>query len=342
MLYVARVRLREAGRAYDFDTGGLQLVPGDHCIVRTDRGEEYGVAVSETRVNPPGDPPEATMRVLRIATDEDSRKVELYREEEGQAFEVCRVKIAEHELPMKLVDAEKSFDGSRITFYFTAEGRVDFRELVKDLAKHFRTRIELRQIGVRDEAKMAGGMGPCGLACCCCTFLQRFEPVSIRMAREQRLSLNPTKISGLCGRLMCCLTYENEEYRKFHRTHRIEGETIDTPLGRGTVKGLSMVRESARVVMEDGRTVEVALTDVGKKPEIAEPIDEMPDTPEQPTAEVGAARQPAPPAEAPPGAERPKQQTADQPKDKKPGTKPSRRRPRRRRRKRKPGGGQGQ
>lgn len=269
MRYVALIRLREGGRVYDFDTGGLQLVPGDRCIVQTDRGLEYGEVVSETMVNPPCEPPEKGRRVVRKATPEDEEVARTRREEEQRALGICRRKIAEHGLPMKLVDAERSFDGTRTTFYFTAEGRVDFRELVKDLARELRTRIELRQIGVRDEAKMLGGMGPCGLPCCCITFLHRFEPVSIRMAREQKLSLNPTKISGLCGRLMCCLRYENEVYQKFNRAHPREGATVDTPHGRGRIRSISVPKERARVELEEGRIVEIPVSDIGKKPEEA-------------------------------------------------------------------------
>lgn len=212
MIKVVGIRFKRAGKIYYFDPADLELSLEDKAIVETARGIEYGEVVvvpklvSEEEVVPP------LKRVMRKATPDDCKLVEENKGKEKDAFQICLRKIQEHHLPMKLVDVEYTFDGNKIIFSFTAEGRVDFRELVKDLAAIFRTRIELRQIGVRDEAKMLGGVGSCGRLLCCSTFLGDFEPVSIRMAKDQRLSLNPTKISGICGRLMCCLKYENNSY----------------------------------------------------------------------------------------------------------------------------------
>jgi len=210
---VVGVRFKKAGKIYYFDPGEVALAAGDHVIVETVRGMEYGEVV----VGPKEVPEEGLVlplkKVIRKATAEDALQVEENKRKAERAFDICLEKIASHGLPMKLIDVEYTFDGSKIIFYFTAEGRVDFRELVKDLASVFKTRIELRQIGVRDEAKMLGGLGPCGRPLCCATFLGDFEPVSIKMAKQQSLSLNPTKISGICGRLMCCLKFESEYYR---------------------------------------------------------------------------------------------------------------------------------
>lgn len=214
MIKVVGIRFKRAGKIYYFDPDELELALGDRVIVETARGVEFGEIVvnpklvSEEEVVPP------LKKVIRKATEEDCNQVEENSSREKDAFQVCLRKIHDHQLPMKLVDVEFTFDGNKIIFSFTAEGRVDFRELVKDLAAVFRTRIELRQIGVRDEAKMLGGVGSCGRILCCSSFLGDFEPVSIRMAKDQRLSLNPTKISGICGRLMCCLKYENSSYEE--------------------------------------------------------------------------------------------------------------------------------
>lgn len=209
---VIGVRFKEAGKIYYFDPGELTITTNDHVIVETARGIEYGNVVvglkevDESEVIPP------LKKVIRIADDDDDARVEENAFREKEAFDICLEKIAQHNLPMKLIDVEYTFDNSKVIFFFTADGRVDFRELVKDLATIFRTRIELRQIGVRDEAKMLGGIGFCGRELCCHTFLGDFAPVSIKMAKEQSLSLNPSKISGICGRLLCCLKYENDVY----------------------------------------------------------------------------------------------------------------------------------
>ncbi|KAB2953011.1 stage 0 sporulation family protein [Heliorestis acidaminivorans] len=214
MVKIVGVRFKKTGKIYYFDPGDWEINVHDRLIVETARGIEFGEAVIAPRQVPEEDVVNPLKKVLRVATEEDIHQVEENREKESKAYEICQKKIIQHQLPMKLVDVEYTFDSSKIIFYFTADGRVDFRELVKDLAAVFRTRIELRQIGVRDEAKMIGGIGCCGRVLCCSSFLGDFEPVSIRMAKDQNLSLNPTKISGICGRLMCCLKFENDCYGK--------------------------------------------------------------------------------------------------------------------------------
>lgn len=212
MQTVVGIRFKKAGKIYYFEPAEQTLVPGSYAIVETSRGLEFGEVVTAPKQVSDNDVIQPLKKVIRAASEEDCQKILENRQKEEEAFELGLKKINEHNLDMKLVDVEYTFDRSKIIFYFTADGRVDFRELVKDLAAVFRTRIELRQIGVRDEAKMIGGLGPCGRVLCCHTFLGEFEPVSIRMAKDQNLSLNPTKISGVCGRLMCCLRYESEAY----------------------------------------------------------------------------------------------------------------------------------
>ncbi|MBS4008407.1 MAG: stage 0 sporulation family protein [Clostridium sp.] len=212
MLTVAGIRFKKAGKIYYFDPDENELVRGAFAIVETSRGLEFGEVVVAPKEVADEEVVQPLKKVVRTASEEDCQKILENRQKEEEAFELALQKIHEHNLEMKLVDVEYTFDRSKIIFYFTADGRVDFRELVKDLATMFRTRIELRQIGVRDEAKMVGGLGPCGRILCCHTFLGEFEPVSIRMAKDQNLSLNPTKISGVCGRLMCCLRYESDAY----------------------------------------------------------------------------------------------------------------------------------
>lgn len=212
MVKVIGIRFKPAGKIYYFDPGNLKIRVNTDVIVETVRGLEFGKVVIGEREVPEEDVVLPLKKVLRLATPDDTVQMVANTQKENEAKEICLKKIEEHQLPMKLVDVEYTFDGSKVIFYFTAEGRVDFRELVKDLASVFRTRIELRQIGVRDEAKMLGGVGSCGRELCCASFLGDFEPVSIRMAKDQNLSLNPTKISGICGRLMCCLKYESDGY----------------------------------------------------------------------------------------------------------------------------------
>ena len=248
---VVDIRFRNNAKSYYFDPAGLTLTAGAHVIIDTARGDEFGVCAAG---NHPVKPRELVLplrRVLRVATEQDERTNAENQEKEKKAFEICQQKIAAHGLEMQLVSAECAFDGSKLLFFFTADGRVDFRELVKDLASAFRTRIELRQIGVRDKAKMVGGLGVCGRPFCCKEFLDDFQPVSIKMAKTQNLSLNPTKISGTCGRLMCCLKYEQEAYEDLLRTAPKTESFVDTPEGRGTVVEVDLLRQRVKVRMED-------------------------------------------------------------------------------------------
>ncbi|MGI5850775.1 MAG: stage 0 sporulation family protein [Clostridiales bacterium] len=254
MQEVVGVRFKKAGKIYYFSPDNIELVKGQCAIVETSRGIEYGEVVVGPKLVPEEDIVSPLKKVIRRATEEDAQKVRENKAKEKEAFDICGEKIEEHKLPMKLVDVEYTFDNSKVIFYFTADGRVDFRELVKDLASIFRTRIELRQIGVRDEAKMIGGLGPCGRPLCCKSFLGEFEPVSIKMAKEQNLSLNPTKISGICGRLMCCLKYEQSHYEEV-REHmpRLNSEII-TPQGPGMVISTNALTGvvKAKVIQSDG------------------------------------------------------------------------------------------
>ena len=223
MPVVIGVRFKAAGKIYYFDPGELDIVLNDHVIVETARGIEYGLVVIAPRQVSDDDVVPPLKKVLRIATEDDGKKINDNASKEKHAFKICQEKIAKHKLPMKLVEVEYTFDNNKILFYFTADGRIDFRELVKDLAAIFKTRIELRQIGVRDETKILGGIGICGRPLCCHTYLSEFAPVSIKMAKEQNLSLNPTKISGVCGRLMCCLKTVAEYRRSGNDTGRYQG-----------------------------------------------------------------------------------------------------------------------
>ena len=241
MVFIVGVRFKSVGKVYYFDPGEWELPLGAKVIVETSRGIECGeVALEPQEVEEEGIV-HPLKRIIRIATEEDLRTVEENREKQERAFAIGQEKIRKHGLDMTLIDVEYTFDGNKILFYFTAEGRIDFRELVKDLASVFRTRIELRQIGVRDEAKMLGGLGVCGRPFCCATFLDEFQPVSIKMAKEQGLSLNPTKISGTCGRLMCCLKYEQEAYEDLLRTTPKAGSLVETPEGRGIVTDVNLL-----------------------------------------------------------------------------------------------------
>ncbi|CAB1256452.1 subunit of a sporulation, competence and biofilm formation regulatory complex of RNaseY (RicAFT complex / FAD / two [4Fe-4S]2+) [Ruminococcaceae bacterium BL-6] len=235
MAEVIGVRFKNVGKVYYFDPDGTALKKGDKVIVETTRGVECGEVAMENREISDENIVQPLKKLIRAATKDDLKKLAENHLREKSAFHICCKKIADHKLEMKLVDVEYTFDNSKILFYFTADGRVDFRELVKDLASVFRTRIELRQIGVRDEAKMLGGLGICGRPFCCATFLGGFQPVSIKMAKEQGLSLNPVKISGTCGRLMCCLKYEQEAYSDLLRTTPKVNAVVSTPEGRGTV-----------------------------------------------------------------------------------------------------------
>ncbi len=247
---VVDVQFRPGGKIYWFFPGTTQYKTGDHVILDTTRGPEFGICMSDNHLIPAVEIVSPLRQILRRATEADEQTVAACREKEKRAMEVCQQKIQEHNLDMQLVSAECAFDGSKLLFFFTADGRVDFRELVKNLASIFRTRIELRQIGVRDKAKMVGGLGICGRPFCCCEFLDDFQPVSIKMAKTQNLSLNPTKISGTCGRLMCCLKYEQEAYEDL-LAHSPKVESfVDTPDGRGTVIDVNLLRASVKVRME--------------------------------------------------------------------------------------------
>ena len=250
MIKVIGVRFRQAGKIYFFSPGKLQLKRGDQVIVETARGVEFGSVVDGPKEVAESEVTQPLKPVLRIATEEDKRNEQKNREREKEAFRVCKEKIRKHELDMKLINAEYTFDGNKILFYFTADGRIDFRELVKDLAAVFRTRIELRQIGVRDETKLCGGIGVCGRCLCCHPYLADFAPVSIKMAKEQNLSLNPTKISGVCGRLMCCLTNEEETYEELNSRLPTVGETVTTIEGlKGEVQSVSVLRQQVKVIV---------------------------------------------------------------------------------------------
>ena len=247
---VVGVRFRKAGKVYYFDPLEFDIKQGSNVIVETARGVEFGYVVMGIRDLPEEKITQPLKPVLRPATEEDVKTQEANAAREKEAFKVCLEKIRKHELDMKLIDAEYTFDNNKVLFYFTAEGRIDFRDLVKDLAAVFRTRIELRQIGVRDETKIRGGIGICGRPLCCHTYLSEFAPVSIKMAKEQNLSLNPTKISGVCGRLMCCLTNEQETYEELNSRLPAIGDYVTTPDGlKGEVQSVSVLRQLVKVVV---------------------------------------------------------------------------------------------
>ena len=250
MIKVVGIRFRNAGKVYYFGPGELELAKGMHVIVETARGVEMGTIMTGPKDVKDEEVVQPLKPVIRIATEADERTAAKNREKEKEAFKICMEKIAKHNLDMKLVDAEYTFDNNKLLFYFTADGRIDFRELVKDLAAVFRTRIELRQIGVRDETKVMGGIGICGRPLCCSTFLSEFAPVSIKMAKEQNLSLNPTKISGVCGRLMCCLKNEEEAYEELNSHLPNVGDYVTTPDGlRGEVQSTSVLKQLVKVVV---------------------------------------------------------------------------------------------
>lgn len=258
MTKVICVRFRTAGKVYYFSPGDLDIKKGNYVIVETARGMEYGKVVSDIREVEDKDVVQPLKQVLRIATEQDQKREESNREKEADAFGICLEKIMKHGLDMKLVAAEYTFDGNKLLFYFTADGRVDFRELVKDLASVFRTRIELRQIGVRDETKIVGGIGICGRVLCCHSYLSDFAPVSIRMAKEQNLSLNPAKISGVCGRLMCCLKNEEETYEYLNRRMPGTGDAVTADDGRkGTVESVNILRQRVKVIVDEGDEKEI-------------------------------------------------------------------------------------
>ena len=276
---VVDIQFRPGQKIYFFDPAGLQLKTGDHVIIDTARGAEFGICAGGNHHISEKDVVAPLRSVLRLADAKDEKTITENRAKEKKAHEICLQKIAEHGLDMQLVSTEVAFDGSKILFFFTADERVDFRELVKNLASIFHTRIELRQIGVRDKAKMVGGLGICGRPFCCASFLDDFQPVSIKMAKTQNLSLNPTKISGTCGRLMCCLKYEQDAYEDLLRTAPKVESFVDTPAGRGTVTEVDLLRQRVKVRMEDSpetisvfRNEEIAILRSGKAKKNDPPI----------------------------------------------------------------------
>ena len=286
MVEIISVRFKSGGKQYYFNPNGEVFQPGEGVIVETSRGVEYGEC---TQGNTPIDEMELTAPlrpVLRRATEEDQKVRERNKEKEAKAFQICQEKIAQHGLEMKLVEAEYSFEGNKVLFFFTAEGRVDFRALVKDLASAIHARIELRQIGVRDEAKMLGGLGICGRPFCCAQFLDEFQPVSIKMAKTQNLSLNPTKISGTCGRLMCCLKYEQDAYEDLVKHSPKQESFVETPDGAGTVSSVNLLRQTVQVRLDSApetpkcyQNCEICIVrnGKGKRPEgyVEPPLEEL-------------------------------------------------------------------
>ena len=257
MVDVTGIRFKKMGKIYYFDAGDIEVHKGEHVVVETSRGIEYGLVVidhktvSEEEIVPP------LKKIIRAATPEDDRVVAENKKKEAEAFKVCQEKIEKHNLEMKLIDVEYTFDHNKILFYFTADGRIDFRGLVRDLAAVFKTRIELRQIGVRDEAKILGGLGVCGRVLCCSSYMGEFEPVSIKMVKEQNLSLNPAKISGTCGRLMCCLKNEQAAYESLFKNAPGVGSIVDTPDGRGVVSAVSVLKGIVSVTVDEGSEKEI-------------------------------------------------------------------------------------
>ena len=278
MIQVIGVRFKKAGKIYYFDPNGLEIKKGDYVVVETARGIEFGECVIGIKEILENDIVSPLKSVIRVADSNDIDKHKINKVKEKEALEICLKKIEEHKLDMKLIDVEYTFDNNKVIFYFTADGRVDFRELVKDLATIFKTRIELRQIGVRDEAKMLGGLGPCGRSLCCSTFLGDFASVSIKMAKEQNLSLNPTKISGICGRLMCCLNYEQSTYEDIRKRLPKVGSIVEINEYRGEVVSNNTVKESVKVkyrrgdeeVIEEFKIENVKLIDGGYEDSVDE------------------------------------------------------------------------
>lgn len=262
MYTVVGVSFKKAGKIYYFDPGEIELKKGDNVIVETARGIEFGEVVLEKKEVTEDEIVAPLKKVIRKATIDDIEKDKENHRLEEEAFDICLKKIDKHGLPMKLIDVEYTFDHNKIIFYFTAEGRVDFRELVKDLARVFKTRIELRQIGVRDEAKMVGGLGICGRPLCCKTFLRDFDPISIKMAKKQELSLNPAKISGVCGRLMCCLKYESKTYKELKDEMPEVGETVELSIGEGEIVERNLVKKTVKIDIGNDEYIEVELDEL--------------------------------------------------------------------------------
>ena len=265
MIKIVGVRFRTAGKIYYFDPKNYKMQIGDHVIVETARGVEFGRVVLGPKEVGENEVVHPLKEVLRVATQADKDREKQNRQKEREAFKICQKKIREHGLEMKLIDAEYTFDNNKVLFYFTADGRIDFRQLVKDLAAIFKTRIELRQIGVRDETKILGGIGICGRQLCCHTYLSEFAPVSIKMAKEQNLSLNQTKISGVCGRLMCCLKNEQETYEELNKKLPGIGDIVTLPDGlQGTVHSVNVLRQRVKVIVEINDEKEIQEYPVGE------------------------------------------------------------------------------
>ncbi len=268
MYTVVGVSFKRAGKVYYFDPADFDLGMGDHVIVETARGIEFGEVVLNPKEVTEKEIVAPLKKVIRKASPDDYEKNDENKRLEKKAYDICLQKIKKHDLPMKLIDVEYTFDHNKIIFYFTAEGRVDFRELVKDLARVFKTRIELRQIGVRDEAKMIGGLGICGRALCCSLFLRDFDPISIKMAKKQELSLNPSKISGVCGRLMCCLKYESTTYKRLKEEMPEVGDTVETDVGEGKIVKRNLVKKTVKVDIGKEDNIEIELEEInGYEPE---------------------------------------------------------------------------
>ena len=298
MTEIIAVRFKSGGKVYYFNPKGVHVEVGQSVIIETSKGVEFAQCVQSNTMVDEMELVSTLRPMLRVATEDDFRQVERNKEREKRAYEVCQKKIQEHKLEMKLVEVKYSFDGSKVVFYFTADGRVDFRGLVKDLASVFRTRIELRQIGVRDEARMMGGLGICGRPFCCKAFLDDFQPVSIKMAKTQNISLNPTKISGACGRLMCCLKYEQDAYEDLIKNAPRLDSLVNTPDGVGVVNQVNLLRERSRVVLDNdpdnpkmysNEELEVIRRGKGKRPEGYEKP-ERPEKPAQRTRLSGVER----------------------------------------------------
>lgn len=265
MYKAVQVKIREAGKVSYFNINDNDVDVGDYVIVQADRGLEYGQVISEIETVLEDDVEGVLHNIVRKATPHDMKQIRENDKKCNKTYKIALKKIREHQLPMKLIEVEYSFDRSKIIFYFTADGRIDFRELVKDMASVFKARIELKQIGVRDEAKFLGGIGPCGRTLCCTKFLKDFEPITVRMAKDQKLPLTSSKISGLCGRLMCCLSFEYKAYREMLKKLPKEGEIIKTETGKGKILDIDVISRTASVELEDERIVKVKFDEEGKK-----------------------------------------------------------------------------
>ena len=262
MQKVVGIKFKSSGKIYDFDCGPFVLEVDNKVIVTTEHGLGYGTVATAPAPASERTSKSPLKKVFRLATDADTVQLEKNKELENRAFDYCMAQVEELKLEMNLFSVESTFDASKLTFFFTAEGRVDFRQLVKNLVREFRLKIEMRQVGIRNQAKMCGGIGRCGREICCSLFIEKFEPISIRMAKEQGLSLNPTKISGLCGRLMCCLTYENSTYKHLKKSIPKTGKIIDTPKGQGKVIRQNVIRSMITVRLEDGTECEFNVSDI--------------------------------------------------------------------------------